>query len=63
MKDKTERCYVVHGTGFSPLKIKGMQERNNLMKTLKLKGYKPKFTGLSCKSKSGKTCKRIPTKY
>lgn len=58
-----DKCYVVYGTGFKPLKIKGKKEKDKLIKTKKREGYKPKFTLLNCKSKSGKTCKRTPTKY
>jgi len=56
-----ERCYAVHGTGFTALKIKGMTNRNKLMKSLKLKGFKPKSSNLS--KKYAKTCKKIPTLY
>ena len=58
-----DKCYVVYGTGFKPLKIKGKGERDKLIKTKKREGYKPKFTLLNSKSKSGKTCKRTPSKY
>jgi len=41
-----ERCYVVYGKGFAALKIKGMSNRNKLMDSLRLKGFKPKSSGL-----------------
>jgi hypothetical protein len=37
-----ERCYVVYEKGFKPLKIKGYSNRNKLIDSLKLKGFKPK---------------------
>lgn len=58
-----DRCYVVFGKDFKAMKIKGITEKKNLIKSLKKKGYKPKSSLLNCKSKSGKTCKRTPTAY
>ena len=56
-----ERCYVVYGKGFKPLKIMGMTNKNKLMNSLKLKGFKPKRSGLS--KKYSKTCKKVSTLY
>jgi hypothetical protein len=36
-----ERSYVVSGKGFKTLKIKGYSNRNKLIESLKLKGFKP----------------------
>jgi len=36
-----ERSYVVSGKGFKTLKIKGYSNRNKLIKSLKLQGFKP----------------------
>ena len=58
-----ERCYVVYGVGFKPLKIKGISNRNKLIDSLKLKGFSPKSTLLNVDSESGKKCKTIPTLY
>jgi hypothetical protein len=55
-----ERCYVVYGKGFAALKIKGMSNKNKLMDSLRLKGLKPKSSGLSAKKG---TCKTVPTLY
>jgi hypothetical protein len=58
-----ERCYVVYGNGFKPLKIKGFSNRNKLLESLKLKGFKPKSSLLNCNSENGKKCKTTPTYY
>jgi len=58
-----ERCYVIYGNGFKPLKIKGMSNKNKLIETLQLKGFSPKSSSLNCKSPSGKKCKTTPTLY
>jgi hypothetical protein len=36
-----ERSYVVSGKGFKTLKIKGHSNRNKLIESLKLQGFKP----------------------
>jgi len=58
-----ERCYVIYGTGFKALKIKGISNKNKLVESLKKKGYKPSFSVLNPNSASGKKCKLIPTTY
>jgi hypothetical protein len=58
-----ERCYVVYGKGFKPLKIKGYSNRNKLIDSLKLKGFKPKSSLLNSNSANGKKCKTTPTLY
>jgi hypothetical protein len=58
-----ERCYVVYGNGFKPLKIKGITNKNKLIESLKLKGLSPKYVGLNPKSSSGKKCTTTPTLY
>lgn len=58
-----DKCYVVFGKDFKPLKIKGIVEKKKLLQSLKKKGYKPKASLLNCKSKSGRTCKRTPNRY
>jgi hypothetical protein len=45
------RCYVIYGSYFKPMKIKGHSNKNNLINHLKLKGYKPKSSLLNCNSK------------
>ena len=58
-----ERCYVVYGKGFKPVKIKGFENRNKLLESLKVKGFKPKSSLLNCNSQNGKKCKTTPTLY
>ncbi len=58
-----DRCYVVYGKGFKPLKIKGYSNRNKLIDSLKLKGFKPKSSLLNSNSANGKKCKTTPTLY
>ena len=58
-----ERCYVVYGKGFAPLKIKGYYNKNRLINKLILKGFNPKSSLLNCNSYSGKNCKSKPTFY
>jgi hypothetical protein len=54
---------VVYGKRFKPLKIKGYSNRNKLMESLRLKGFKPKSSLLNCESQNGKKCKTTPTFY
>ena len=58
-----ERCYVIYGTGFKALKIKGISNKNKLIDSLKMKGFSPKSSLLSSSSPSGKKCKITPTLY
>ena len=58
-----ERCYVVYGTQFKPLKIKGFENRNKLIESLKVRGFTPKSSLLNCDSQNGKKCKTTPTFY
>ena len=58
-----DRCYVVFGTGFKPLKIRGMSNKDSLLESLRQKGFKPKYTLLNCDSPTGKKCKTTPTLY
>ena len=58
-----ERCYVVYGTQFKPLKIKGFDNRNKLLESLKAKCFKPKSSLFNCSSQNGKKCKTTPTFY
>ena len=58
-----DRCYVIYGKNFKPLKIKGYSNRNKLIESLKLKGFKPKSSLLNSNSQSGKNCKTTPTLY
>lgn len=56
-KAKNEQCYIVYGTGFNPMKIKGIDARNKLMMQIKNKGFAPKYTA-TCRS-----CTRKATLY
>lgn len=58
-----ERCYVIYGSGFKALKIKGLLNKDNLIASLKLKGFSPKSTQLNCNTPSGKKCKTTATLY
>jgi hypothetical protein len=58
-----ERCYVIYGSGFKALKIKGISNKNMLIEALKLKGFSPKSSLLNCNSPTGKKCKITPTLY
>ena len=58
-----DRCYVIYGKGFKPLKIKGLTNKNKLINTLKLKGFNPKSSLLNCNSANGKKCKTTSTFY
>jgi hypothetical protein len=58
-----DRCYVVYGTGFKPLKIKGIANKNALLVSLKEKGFKPKSSMLNSNSPAGKKCKVTATFY
>lgn len=58
-----ERCYVIYGSGFKALKIKGISNKNKLIEALKLKGFSPKSSLLNCNSPTGKKCKITPTLY
>ena len=58
-----ERCYVIYGKDFKPLKIKGYSNKNKLIESLKIKGFKPKSSLLNCNSQNGKKCKTTPTFY
>ena len=58
-----DRCYVVYGNGFNPLKIKGLNNKNDLVASLKKRGFSPKSVQLNCNSESGKKCKITPTPY
>ncbi len=57
------RCYVIYGSNFKALKIKGFENKNNLINELKIKGFKPKSSLLNCNSINGKKCKNTPTFY
>lgn len=50
-----EQCYVVYGNNFKPVKIKGLENKNKLLKTYKKKGFKPKYSRLNNK-KYKKSC-------
>jgi hypothetical protein len=58
-----ERCYVIYGNGFKPLKIRGMANKNKLIESLKLKGLSPKSSLLNPSSIAAKKCKSSPTLY
>lgn len=58
-----DRCYVVFGTGFKPLKIRGKSNKDSLVESLGKKGFKPKFTLVNSDSPTGKKCKTTATLY
>ena len=53
-----DRCYVVYGKGFNPMKICGSEPRKGLMTRIKKRGFKPKYSRLSAKR-----CTRKATLY
>jgi len=57
---ETDRCYVVYGTGFNPMKIRGSKPRKGLMTRIKKRGFKPKYSLVSAKKG---TCKKKPILY
>jgi hypothetical protein len=63
MSKLEERCYVVSGIGFLPLKIKGHSNKKALIESLKKKGFSPIYSQLNPNSKSGKACTTTPTPY
>ena len=60
-KTNDERCYVIYGKGFVPLKIKGLDNKKKLLSKIKRKGHHPKSARWNCKS-AGRITGR-PTKY
>ena len=58
-----DRCYVIYGKDFKPLKIKGYSNKKELIESLKLKGFKPRSSLLNCNSPNGRRCKVTPTLY
>ena len=56
------QCYVIYGANFKPVKIKGLKNKNKLIKTYKMKGLKPKSLRIN-NEKYKKICKKKPTKY
>lgn len=59
-EEKNDRCYVVYGTGFNPMKIRTSKSRKGLMTRIKKHGFKPKYSLLSATRRS---CKKDPTLY
>ncbi len=55
-----DRCYVVYGSKFNPMKVLGSKERDALMGRIRAKGLKPRVSQLSARPG---TCKRKPTLY
>jgi len=58
-----DRFYVIYGTGFKALKIKGLTNKNKVVNSLKLKGFSPKTSLLNPNSSVAKKCKTTPTLY
>ena len=50
-------CYIVYGSGFNPMKIKGIDARNKLMTRIKNRGFTPKYVATS------RSCTRKATLY
>lgn len=63
MSSLESRCYIVYGSNFKSLMIKGFSNRNKLVNLLRTKGLKPNTSLLSSDSQNGKNCKTIPTLY
>ena len=58
-----ERCYVVYGIGFTPLKIKRLANKQKLIDRLKKQQFHPKSSLLNPNSRSGKQYTTKPTPY
>jgi len=58
-----DRCYVIYGKGFLPIKIKGNSEKKAIIKLMIKNGFSPKYSVLNSKSSSSKKCKRVATPY
>lgn len=43
-----ERCYVVSGSGFQALKIRGLSHKKKLLEYLKGKGFSPRGYQVNC---------------
>jgi hypothetical protein len=57
-KNREDTCYVIHGSGFNPIKIRGQSEKNALLERIKKQGFNPKYSTVSAK-----TCSRKGTIY
>jgi hypothetical protein len=58
-----DRCYVIYGTGFRALKIKGLANKKALMESLRADGFHPQSSRLNPRSPSGQRCTERPTPY
>jgi hypothetical protein len=43
LENMDSRCYVVYGSGFNPMKIKGNTEKVKLIAYIKKMGFTPKY--------------------
>jgi len=57
LENINDRCYVVYGSRFNPMKIKGLSEKKALMAKLKKMGFTPKYSLITHK------CTRKVTAY
>jgi len=63
MSSLESRCYLIYGSKFKPLMVKGFSNKNKLVNLLRMKGLKCNTSLLNCDSQNGKTCKTTPTLY
>lgn len=63
MSSLESRCYIVYGSNFKSLMVKGFSNRNKVVNLLRTKGLKPNTSLLNSDSQNGKICKTTPTLY
>lgn len=59
LESLNNRCYVIYGKGFNPMKLKGHTEKEAFIKRLKAKGFHPSASLLSDRTR----CTRKATLY
>jgi hypothetical protein len=63
MSSLESRCYIVYGSNFKSMMVKGFSNRNKLVNLLRTKGLKPITSLLNSDSQNEKNCKTTPTLY
>ena len=63
MSSLESRCYIVYGSNFKSMMVKGFSNRNKLVNLLRTKGLKPNTSLLNSDSQNVENCKTTPTLY
>jgi hypothetical protein len=63
MSSLESRCYLIYGSKFKPLMVKGFSNRSKVVNLLRTKGLKPNTSLLHSDSENSKNCKTTPTLY